>query len=161
MTDEPTLSHAPSARLAELLHCVESSDWSEQDIASIYQHFLHSPVELDLSPPRSLHQILIDPLSAESLLIRIKQFAQAWREQPDVAVPAQVASVVYWLAVAAARVHAGRTISSLGVSDILKGLEWSGRCSWTGADERDLLRRAVGLFSGQAMCDSGGTTHGR
>lgn len=146
MSESSSLFRVPSKRLAVLLSPATVTEWSPRDIAAIHNHFMTSPVELDITPPHSLRHLLLDSQTPVEQLLQIKNFAQAWRERDDCSLPPQVSSAVYWLAVAAARVCSGQTITSFPLPDILSGLRWASTLPWLHPTESRLLADAIRSF---------------
>lgn len=72
----------------------------------------------------------------------MKRFAKAMRNHPEAPIPAAVANICYYAAIAAAMVRGGQRISRLDNDTLRQGLNWSASQSWIDEPTRSLLREA-------------------
>lgn len=143
--------------LAGLLQIGELGSWTAAELGPILEHQLDTPLDMDLgapaaadgidsdrageSPPQrcTFRQLLLAPHPPLPLLQRVKQFAKVCRSQPDGPLPHEVATVLYLAAIAAARRHGDRRISTLDDDAWRHAVDWALAQSWLNADLRALL----------------------
>jgi hypothetical protein len=150
------LSNPALAR--EMLHPGSAGFWHEDDMAAIFRHELTCPVELELGAVhsgmaaqlatvaaarglllRSFADLLRHPNPPVELLVLVKQFAKSISQHPDSPLPRQVANVLYYLSLSAARVRCGRRITELDDASFRQGLGWCLEQPWVVGPERELL----------------------
>jgi len=98
---------------------------------------------------RTIGDLLEHPQPPLALLERVKVWTKGCRQRPDGDVPGEVAILVYYAAIAAARVRLGRRVSSLDDAELLNGFTWAIDQPWAEERLRALLREArAGLTLG-------------
>jgi hypothetical protein len=114
--------------------------WRADELAAILRHQLDAHLAADLGEmPRrseevSFAQLLSEPNPPLELLERVKRFGKAHKSTPDGALPAEVATVLYFASIVAARLRCGARISELEDAALLEGMEWALAQTWL--DER-------------------------
>ncbi|MBI1367380.1 MAG: hypothetical protein GC162_01865 [Planctomycetes bacterium] len=129
-------------RLADLLESIEDIDrvWSDADLADIFAHLLatcisslHPDLGSDLSSSddtRTISTLLTESDPNLAYLQLLKNFAKANRIEHSDFLPKEVATGVYYLAIAAAIVRCGDRISLLDDDQLAEGLVWLRRQPW-------------------------------
>jgi hypothetical protein len=129
------------SRLASLLDVSEpGTDWTSGELASILQHQLEERPD---SLPRTLRQTLLDPAASLEELGAIRHWAKVRRAAPGSGVPADIFRVVYFAAIAKARLG-GHQISGLTSAELDQGLNWARALPWIDDELRSLFARASG-----------------
>lgn len=145
--DEHDVQHSAAPSLARLFNLEAEPDrWADNDLAGIWRHLLRSPAAAEipgcgLDPRVTLEQVLHEAQGGVAALEAVKERAKTLR-QPGTPLPANVASLLYYAAIAAALVHHQARISSLEPAALAKGLNWALSLPWINAPTGDLLRRA-------------------
>ena len=124
--------------------------WRAQDLPAILRHQLDAPLE-DLevgnedaptaaatpsaaggagSEPATFGELLLHPRPPQELLELVKEWAKAAKSPPDgdgreFVVPPEVATVLYFAAIAAALARLGTRITSLDDTAVAKGVKWA------------------------------------
>ncbi len=158
------LKHANPTQLAGLLRIPAGSDcdWQPEELAAIYRHQLSASIESDfteLSPdlarqlkrpaspdkawPETFGELFQQPDPPDWLLELTKHFAKAHRNATDSPVPQEVATVLYFMSLAAAMVRCGRRLSKLDDSALQEGLAWCRSQCWVDDATRELLGKAL------------------
>ena len=158
---EDPIHHGDPSRLAALLgRAGEPPPWGADDLAAILAHPLRAPVLFDLhrvpgpggaapdpwadAAARQIHSfgdLLAHPNPPLALLVMTKAFAKT-ADAGDAPLPGEVASVLYFAAIAAALVRAGERITALGDRAIADGTAWALRQPWLAAELRPLFAQA-------------------
>jgi len=145
----------PAKELSELLAAGEERArlWRPDELAAIFKHQVSAPMLVDLGgfDPRTAEQLKLVS-EAQGLLLRsfsdlihhpspplellelVKNFAKANVDHPESGLPAEVASALYYLSIAAALVRREARISKLADADLARGFAWAGAQAWL--DER-------------------------
>ncbi len=137
--------------------------WDSDELGAIFQHQLDAALEPDLS---RVEPALRDRLGALAdvgeplgtfrdlfrhahppleLLEATKRFAKYARVQEEL-LPAETATVLYFLAIAAARTRCGRRITALADEALQHGLSWARQQAWLDANSREVLSEAERLL---------------
>jgi hypothetical protein len=136
--------------------------WSEGDLAAILQHQLTSPLAEEMktmiqgenhavaqamkidrlmqaepAPLHSMRDLLLAKAPPLELLVMVKDFAKTSRSRG--ALPAEVASVVYFAAILVARLRHHRSITNLPETSVRKGVQWVLARKWLDGELRKLL----------------------
>jgi hypothetical protein len=147
-----------SQYLADMLD-VESDGkcpWRPEELAAILRHQLAAPLEggcpdlcADENGPvpidaadtslGSLNDLFRSPRPPIELIERVKRFAKACRTRPDSPLPDEIATVLYLLAIVAAKTKCGRSISQLDDATLQTSLAWALRQPWLDETTRQLL----------------------
>jgi len=144
--------------LARLLSVTAGSDagWGDDDLGDILAHQLRMPL---LSPAGSnptggtggsrsqisfvtFGDVLLERAPDLSLLERIKEFAKDCRMNPDSTLPAEVAMVLYFGGIVAARLRCGATITSMDDDALRNGVRWVLNRTWLDHGLRPLFMEA-------------------
>jgi hypothetical protein len=156
---EDNLEETEPARLAEMmtLDATPPRLWSPEELGVILRHQLSVPLALDLGdpsehaanvpnaapmPPTTFADLLrqVDPPVA--MLRRVKRFAKARKSDPNGPLPQEVATVLYYTAIAAAlRCH--HRITVMDDTGLRSGFEWVLRQVWVDGDTKSILEEAL------------------
>jgi hypothetical protein len=101
------------------------------------------------SPLRTFGDLLRHPQPPIELLCLVKDYAKGLSDAPPEAthaVPAEIATCLYFATLAAALVRCGQRISALDDRALCRGFEWASFQSWISADLRTLLREAARML---------------
>jgi len=149
--------------LARLLE-VESgakTDWSASDLAAILRHQLNAPLRTDLSctnpdagktldtisaagpAPATFGELFAHPHPPLELLKLAKEFGKALRRDPSSGIPAEVATVIYYASIVAARLRCRRQISDLDQAAFRRGIKWALARPWLDAATRALFQAGI------------------
>jgi hypothetical protein len=148
--------------LAQLLalDAPEAPGWLPGELGAVLRHQLTAPVEFDLgrldpSAARRLQRALRaavptirtfadlfrHPKPPLPLLELTKQFAKASRNHPESPLPEEVASVLYYASIVAARLRWGRRITDLDDDALAQALQWGLQQEWMDDETRTLFRQ--------------------
>jgi hypothetical protein len=140
--------------------------WDPSELGAVLQHQLAAPVEFaPLEPPappaepaksspppapaaappgiRSFGELLCHPRPPLPLLVQLKEFAKVNRGHPQSALPEPLCAVLYFAAIAAARVRLGADITKMDRADLQAGLQWCLHLDWLDSATRELLIQAA------------------
>jgi hypothetical protein len=128
-------------------------EWPPEDLQAFLRQQLAAPISVNLDGLRpalaaqlkgltgaqglllkSFADLFIHPHPPLELLVLVKDFAKAQRASPAGALPREVASVLYFAAIAVSRLRLGQRISSLPDAALREGCAWALDQSWV--DER-------------------------
>ena len=140
--------------------------WPDHELRNILRHQLESSLAFDLSrsdpepippipadtpaaghPIRTFGDLFQHPHPPLELLIRVKQFAKSSRADPDAPLPAEIASFLYYAAIAAALVRVGARITKLPDARLAEGFRSISSRDWLDDASRTLLTGAARLMS--------------
>jgi hypothetical protein len=142
--------------------------WSVTDLAAIWRHQLAAPLLLDLgsinddantavsthtrSAPRleSFADLLGHPSPPIELLQLVKQFAKSQRHAGTALFPAEIASLLYYLAIVLAALRLRRRITRMDHSHLRQGVEWCLRQPWIDPATRELFEVELTTLFGDA-----------
>jgi len=141
--------------------------WRPDELAAIFRHQISTPMLVDLGgfDPGSAARLKLDaeaqglllksfadllqhPAPPVELLELVKNFAKANLDQPESGLPAEIASTLYYLCIAAALVRRDARISQLPDADLRRGLSWSREQAWLDEPARKLLAQALEKIAG-------------
>ena len=141
--------------------------WQAHELSAILSHQLAVPLVVELghqsldaigqvagrqgAEPQqmTLGQLLLQthPNPETDLLRLVKDFARNHLSDPLSPLPAEVASVVYFAAIAAAIVHCRQQITSLDEKAMRDGFQWALSQQWLDAPLRELFQAAISHVS--------------
>jgi hypothetical protein len=132
-TDRDLTKTSPS-QLALLMGLDETQSlWSEDDNAAIIHHLLDSPIPSN-SNSSAAAQTFGHLLAARhpdvDQLRHMKEFAKSCRTHPQRELPQDIATVLYYAAIAAARLRCDHAISQLSVVELKDGINWALTRNW-------------------------------
>lgn len=154
---------ASHEKLAGVFGLGRSEDrvWRPEELAAVFRHQMNAPVMVDLAGVepalsgklktlceaeglvlKSFGDLFAHPQPPLELLRLVKEFAKANRSHVESVLPPELASVLYYLAIAAASVRWGGRISALGEHELRRGFDWALGQSWIDRVSRELLERA-------------------
>ena len=177
MTDfsDDIRSTSPSA-LAKMMtvHEQPKRTWRPEDLGAILKHQLATPVQVDLesldptvAPKvrtlsearglvlKSFGDLLLHPNPPVELLTLTKDFAKANRNNEESALPPEVATVLYFASIAAARLRCNERISRMDDAQLQDGLEWAGQQPWLDADTRTLIKECLDVLNDEETVRKG------
>jgi hypothetical protein len=139
--------------------------WDCREWGDILAHQLATPLEADLeniegwksaraavahgndtAPIRTFRDLLFHPKPSVEMLELVKRFAKQCRGRPDSLLPDEIATLLYLLAIVAARAHRGMRISGLDDQALRAGLQWALSQTWLDDATRTLLEQGLGLL---------------
>jgi hypothetical protein len=143
--------------LARLLALDAAICWSEDDLASILRHQLQLRLEVELGSnvpgasaeelQQTFGELLTSALPSLPLLRAVKEFAKANRSDPGALLPGEVATVLYYAAILAARLRWRARISELPPADLLGGIDWTLSRPWIAPPLLPLFHEAKGVLN--------------
>jgi hypothetical protein len=141
--------------------------WQPEELGAVFRHQMVAPVSVDLGSLdpavvgklktltdacglllKSFRDLLQHPAPPVELLRLVKEFAKLNRDQPDSLLPSDVASVLYYLSIAAAMARWGERISALSDNELQRGFAWAMSQSWVDEPARELLGSASAKLPG-------------
>jgi hypothetical protein len=150
-------------RLARLLlEGLEQRDnWFQNELGVMLTHQLGAPLELELagkaveappgklalepgSSPLTFRDVLFSPATSLAWLVRVKEYAKARLLRRDPCFPPELARVLYYGSLLAARARYGERITSLTDAECRIGVDWVIRQDWVEAEVREWFRSARG-----------------
>jgi len=148
--------------------------WRSEELAALFRHQLAAPIDVDLGSLapgrasqlaaishqqsltlRSFGDLFRHPQPPLDLLNFTKDFAKANRDHPNSPLPNEIASVLYFLAIAAALVRRDTRISRLSDEKLRAGFDWSLQKDWVSEEAKQLLSAATGKTAGSSSQPSG------
>jgi hypothetical protein len=162
------LSSSDPGRLANLLKIDEHFDpaWSPADLKAILIHQLSASVMAELrqarlkerdaadaavvaAVPQSLTfaDLLNQPNPPLALLGMVKSFAKSLRLRRNSPLPPEVATALYYAAIAAALLRHRHRLSKLDDSTLADGFRWASVQEWIPEGMRLLFEAAIGHLS--------------
>jgi hypothetical protein len=148
--------------------CGRPIEWRAEDLAEIFSHQLQTPLvcDLPLSARGLLEAELIDEKAAAgsamtyralfldaspplALLRTVKDFAKSADERSEAAMPAEIATALYFLAIAAALWRHRARITTLSDRQLGDGLTWVDRQDWIDQGLRRLCQQAMAALVDQ------------
>jgi hypothetical protein len=163
MVEGSQFDDASPDRLADLLGQGSAPQvaWTPGEIAAIYRHQLATPLQVELGALgmteartvanltsagglllKSIGDLLHHPHPPAALLTMLKDFAKRLMEHPQSPLPRDVASLLYWAAIASGLARGGVRLTSLANDRLLEGFRWAATQSWVDAPTVELLRAA-------------------
>jgi len=159
--------HKDSAKAGSLTHLMDldaatARTWNAEEIGEIFRHQLATPLECDLggrqrhlpgrleatgaaadAPIRTFGDLLHHRQPPPELLELTKRFAKDCRNRPDGPLPDEIATVLYFLSIAAALTRCGRRITRMDDQSLCYSLDWALKQTWLDEPSRELLRAAL------------------
>jgi hypothetical protein len=140
--------------------------WLPDELGAVFQHQMAAPVSVDLAAIgpesaallrmladaqglllKSFHDLFEHPQPPVELLQLVKDFAKMNRDRTDSLLPNEVATVLYFLSIAAALVKLARRITTLSDPELRQGFQWCSSQRWIDAPARSLIEDASKLIS--------------
>ena len=161
--DLPDLSRADAARLSSLWprgRSVGAGPWLPGELGDILRHQLSVPLEG--GPGAGAHGavetcgdlLLRQANPAVADLRRLKQWAKPRMTGPDDDMPREVAGVLYFAAILAARLRLGERISEIADERLRQAARWALQLSWLNAEMAALFRAGLELLAKPAAIPS-------
>ena len=139
--------------------------WESGELEAILQHQMDAPLEPDLArtdpairrrlplltagggePLRTFADLFRCPRPPVELLEAAKRFAKYSRVQAEESLPADIATVLYFLAIAAALTKCDQRITALDDESLRRGFAWSQEQTWLDENSRAILEEADRLL---------------
>ena len=154
------ISREEAIRLSRIFDAADPGvgDWLPEELGPVMRFQLEAPLVDDLcgnstevrarverlaaaaKPPiRTFSDLLFHPAPPLELLVMVKDFAKAVRSEGDGRLPAEVATVLYYAAIAAALAHGHKKISELDDSTLRAGVNWALAWPWLDDKIRELF----------------------
>ena len=141
--------------------------WRPEELGAVFRHQMAAPVSVDLGSLdpgvsgklktltdasglllKSFRDLFQHPAPPVELLRLVKEFAKLNRDQPESLLPPEVASVLYYLSIAAALARWEERISALSDEELQRGFAWAMSQNWVDEPARELLRSARAKLPG-------------
>ncbi len=152
---DPDLHGTTADQLARLLAFHDQSDrfWEPPELAAILRHQLQlRPGADDIADaadseepaqPATQLELLCSDDPPVPLLLAMKEGAKASGQDPNAPLPEEVATALYFGAIAAALVRLDRRLTRLDNDGLAWGFQWAMEQPWMVAELRDLFRSAL------------------
>ncbi len=127
----------------EKLYDWNQGDESEVETDVMFQSILETPlkdVSTDLSG--TIRSCLFDPNSTSQALEAIKDWASVQRANRSPTISREIASTIYYAAIASALVHCEQRITGLNDQALISGLQWVCDQEWVDEPVRELAQQA-------------------
>ena len=148
-------------RLARLLveDLEERDNWFQSELGAMLTHQLGAPLESELAGQAApaiearttpdgiasqltFRDVLFGQATSVAWLRRVKEYAKARLVRDASCFPAELARVLYYGSVLAARARYGERITSLTDAECRIGMDWVIKQDWVEAEVRDWFRSA-------------------
>jgi hypothetical protein len=132
--------------------------WEPGELSAILRHQLAAPLEMDLAmaglttaekvspasappgdPIRSFGDLLHHRDPPIELLVLVKDFAKAARQDPSVGLPGEVAGILYFASIVVARRRWAKRITRLDDEEVEDGVRWALAEPWVDEATRSLF----------------------
>lgn len=132
----------PPSQFARLIAATNGSEggWLPVEFDAVLRHQLDAPLRTaGRQPPesatsaadiRTFRELFQHPQPPLGLLKQTKDFAKAHREHTNSPLPHDVATVLYYASIVAARVRLGERITSLDDAALRQGIAWGVALPW-------------------------------
>jgi hypothetical protein len=168
MMSDPDLSHGSAERLSELLSvdAGEEALWPRSDLEAMLRHQMDSPLLFDLertdsadsrelvamtrvtvAPLETFRDLVLHPAPPIGMLLLLNRFAKARGHAGAPVLPRDIASALYYLSVALARVRHGQRISGLDDAALAQGLDWAIGRRWIEPAIRAVYKECKGKIA--------------
>ena len=158
-----TLDNMQAAALSHMMDPAgpPAPAWSQEDLRAMLAHQLATPLVYDLSADRDSHELLgrlhesadrdrlpcfadllADRAVPVELLTLVKRFAKAQLKSQDDALPREIASVLYYAAIAAG-LRTGVRVTHLDDAQLRAGLKWVVQQPWVDPTLQSLCSQAA------------------
>jgi hypothetical protein len=127
------ISQSDPHLLSKLMNLDEEA-WPPDELAAMLRHQLRSKLESE-----TFGDVLHAASPAIESLKRIKDFGKQHRNDPASPLPRDIATVLYFAAIAAALAKCGQRISQLDDASIRAGVEWAVALPWLDESTRALF----------------------
>jgi hypothetical protein len=134
-----------------------NTTWMTGDLGPILTHQLAAPLAGDLARtlpeaektlaaagvlPRTFGELFQERAPAVEILRLVKDFAKKLHHTADHTYPEEIATLIYYAAIAAAHVRARTVISDLPALSLRKGYDWALAQPWLASELRPLFEEA-------------------
>jgi hypothetical protein len=159
-----TIINSDPRQLAALLDGAAAVDavWQPGELAAVFRHQLAAPVQFDLAGLdrrraqqvrllaaaqglvlKSFRDLLQHPAPPVQLLELVKDFAKRAGSSAESPLPKAVATVLYYAAIAAARLRCDRRITRLDDAELRRGCAWARDQEWLDPETRELFTHTL------------------
>lgn len=151
--------------------------WRPDELGAVFRHQMAAPVSVDLGSLdrgirgklktlteasglllKSFRDLFQHPAPPLELLRLVKEFAKLNREQPESLLPSDVATVLYYLSIAAALVRWDDRISALTDDELRRGFAWTLSQGWIDEPAKELVNSASEMLL-RGKVGAAGTAH--
>jgi hypothetical protein len=147
--------------LSELLdlRAPSAHKWPEADLRAMLEHLLSAPLPLalgvrpghvepllngaSLPPAFTLGDLYDHPAPPAALLRLVKDLAKSGANDPCSSLPADLLLLIYYAAVALARVRGVAGVSTIKAEPLERGMAWGAGLSWATPKFRSLFQTAL------------------
>jgi len=170
MASTRDLSRASVESLGLLMNIASAGQhlWRPQEAGAVLRHLLDASLQPLLAAGhapnvprlmnaaarlglRTIRDLLHHPSPPVELLRASKQFAKACIDHSDNPVPKEVAFMLYYASIVAARLRCNCRITSLPDTTLSEGLHWALRQTWLDDETRALIAAGLENFTGQTV----------
>ncbi len=145
--------------------------WNREDLAAIFRHEIRAPLRLalgdlsalvahaldtlppDLSEPKSIEDLLLEPTPSADVLTLLKRFGRRCSQEQCGPLPKEIGMALYYASIGIARQRKMESVSALPDAELIKGLRWTLSRSWLEEKIRPVLSLAL-----QAVEESTGSS---
>ena len=150
------------SRLARLFPADEpaTAHWGRNDLQAVLKHQLAALLTVDLKLDSSdvtrgtkldsFRDVLRHSSPPLTLLTSIKDFAKTSSHPGGAALPKEIATVLYYVAIVLARTRHGERITTLPDPSMAAGLKWALSQKWLDAEVRELFQNTELLHARSA-----------
>lgn len=141
--------------LARLLALRDASGgWTHDELRDMLRHQLSTPLRVefgdracaatpDLPHAATFGDLFAHPSPPVATLMLAKEFAKTADVRSDAPLPSELAAMIYYVAIAVARVRLGVRITNLPASDELNGLDWAASRDWLTPELAQVVRACI------------------
>lgn len=168
-TSDPRSTDA--RRLTGLMdeRAITSLGWQPKELAPMAAHQLNTALKLDLCgvapditwklrmltssggrPIETYRDLFDHPQPPLELLQLVKRYAKAAPDDAASPLPQEIAALLYFTSIAAARVRCGQNITTLDGKTLREGMQWLLDQPWVVGSTSDLLRQCIELLAGDS-----------
>jgi hypothetical protein len=140
------INNSSPGLLARLMGLEEGAAvWGPEDFAAVWRHLMAARLGDELSGgaggERTFGEVLWAQRPALELLTLIKDYAKGKRADVASGVPGEVASVLYYASIVAARVRGGTSLTTLDEQTLADGVNWALAQIWVDQHTRELFQQ--------------------
>lgn len=126
--------------LARLLAADAAPQWTADDLAAMWRHQLRASAGAGLT----FGELFANPHPPLEILEQAKALGKSMRRECSGFVPAEMATVIYYASIVAAKSRCGHSISDLDDEALRRGIQWALAQPWLDATTRSLFQAWTG-----------------
>jgi len=174
--EEHALDNVDPRALSVLMVTGHETDpaWTPAELGTILRHQLDTGLMFDLCPfsrdakasldaswteygetLQTFGQLLLHARPPLDLLLFLKDFGKSHRADPHSPLPKEIATALYYAAIAVALARHGKSISQLQAAELRAGMEWAAAQDWMDASLREVFRDALKRLTKTVRDDNG------